>query len=99
MDGEACVSGQGLLDMMHVLEERVGKAVLAQAVATLTDEERRQIGAATPLSWVPVLTAQRVNAAVARMTGADVDTMSDEIVRAGVERSFKTIDPEQLAAA
>ncbi len=73
------------------MKELAGAERMEAAIASLSSESRREYEALMPMSWMPVDTAHAVIEAVAREMGRPVSSLHAQVVRIGVERTFKSL--------
>jgi hypothetical protein len=85
------VSGMATIDMLHTLEELVGTAVYAQALAQLPEPLQAELAALTAVSWLPLSALGIVLDEVAKVSEREVEAMVDETVRRSIDRTFKTV--------
>ena len=88
---EPKVNAAVLLDQVKVMEELAGSATLSRAVESLADEHREEFRGLMPVSWCTVDTANALVESVAREAGRAPSSFQAEVVRTGVERTFKSL--------
>jgi hypothetical protein len=88
---EPSASGVGVIEVRRALIEAVGEPVFARALATLPAELRDEYENISPFGWVKLSTSGAVLDAVAAEAKLDAEALFDRVLRAGVERSFKTV--------
>lgn len=84
-------SAAPLLDQIDVLRELFGGSVVDEAIDSLPPTWREEIRTLTPLSWIDTEKAESVVYAVAARMGRDALQLHSEVVRMGVERTFRTL--------
>ena len=84
-------SGTAFANNAAALEQIVGPAVMAEAVASLDEADRERVLDAHALPWVPVTVHERLAQAVARCANRDYDELVDVATRKAAERGFKTV--------
>lgn len=80
-----------LLDQIGVMRELYGTDTVDVALGTLPPEWRDELAALTPVGWVDTDIAESIVYALAPRVGRDVMQVHSEIVRIGVERTFRTL--------
>lgn len=79
------------MDQVAILRRQLGEDVVARAIASLSEAERVEFESLTPVGWIEVDFATAVYVAAAREAGRDVDAVHRDAVRAGVERTFRSV--------
>jgi hypothetical protein len=85
------VSGSPLINQRKVMEEMVGAATVARALAKLPRDLVSDYESLTPLSWFPVSWFNEVLFAVAAEVGRNPIEFHSEITRISAERTFSTV--------
>lgn len=88
---EPSAGGSGLLEVRHAIEDRYGAEKVRAGLARMPSPHRERYESMTPFSWVPLDTSWAAIEAVAEEVGEDPERLYDWAIRAGVERSFKTV--------
>lgn len=91
MDEHPRVSGAVLLDQLGVMRELTGPDSMDAAIRSLPDPLRGEIDSLMPVSWCSVDAANALLEAAARESGRSPSSFQAEVVRVGVERTFKTL--------
>lgn len=85
------VSGAVLLDQIQVMEQLVGAERMSSALAALPDEVQAEIRTLMRVSWCSVESANALLEAVAAEAGRTPSAFQADVVRTGVERTFRSI--------
>ncbi len=85
------LSGGILLNQIKVCTERFGQPLVDEGFQALTADEREQLRALLPVSWVRTELAEAAIEAIAKRTGRDPEVLFREVVTTTVERQFRTV--------
>jgi hypothetical protein len=84
-------AGARIVEMRRLVIEEIGLERLNAALAPLPDLLRREYLEATAVSWVACATEYAVHDAIAHAIGEDELQFHDRLLRAAMEKSFKTV--------
>jgi len=90
-DDVARMAGTIVLEHRRLLQERLGPQKLARVLAKLPADVRDEYLGLTSLGWARVSTAEAVFRAAADELGRDVAELHEEVSRASVERTLRTV--------
>jgi hypothetical protein len=79
-----------LLDQVRLVEDLHGKALVAEAIASLPPTVRRELDEMLPGRWCSIETARVFKQAVAERLGEPLLAFQRRVVRLGVERTLNT---------
>lgn len=85
------VSAALFLDQMKLAQELLGEDVVKRAMTRLRPEERAEIEACLPVSWISLQTSTAFFYAVARESGQDPVEWHRKATRIGIEKTFTTM--------
>jgi hypothetical protein len=88
---EPKASGALFLDQLEVMREVVGKDVVEEALRTLPPKTREEFAQVMPMSWMRVALAEEVVHSIAKAAGRDPLQLHSQVVRIGVEKTFRTL--------
>lgn len=77
--------------MRRLVEAEIGRDRMLAAIAALPEAVRREYLEATAVSWVATATEYAVHDAIAAAIGEDNLLFHDRMLRAAMEKSFKTV--------
>ena len=84
-------AGARIVEMRRLVLEEIGLDRLTAALAQLPEAMRREYLEATAVSWVACATEYAVHDAIAHAIGEDELQLHDRLLRAAMEKSFKTV--------
>jgi hypothetical protein len=87
----ARVSGAIVLDERKVMEKLYGEPVVAQALASMPEAQRRELEDALPVSWVSLEASDGMMIALASQLGRPPLEVHTEVVRKSVARTIHTL--------
>ena len=90
-EGVPSVSGTLVTGLFDAAREKLGRAVVDGALASLPAAARAAIATALPGAWVPLVDAELALGRLADAVGRDVAALHEELARANVERTLRTV--------
>lgn len=91
MGNYGCTSGASTREAHAILVEMVGADVVRRALDAVPSPHREDYDSATSISWIPCDAVEAVYEAVAREAGVRVEDLQYDVMRAGVERTLRTL--------
>jgi hypothetical protein len=89
--GGASMSGALMTTGREITREIIGAAAYGRALASVPPHVASEYTRVTPLTWVPLSTIEPVIMAMGEASGRDALALQDDVARATVERSLRSI--------
>jgi len=87
----ACVAGTRILAMRAVIADRFGTGPIERALATVPPDVRAEYEQVSSIAWMRASTDYVVHDAIAAVLDREPLAFHEEVLRAAMDRSFKTL--------